>query len=180
MNSQRLKMTPCGKNIWDRLVHFVCLVSTLRFWLFYGKNPKFAYNCTIVILTDLFSLTIIALLFFLQFKEPLILLLLASAFVSLCMSQFDDAVVITLAIVIVATVAFIQELRTDKALEELKKQVSLYEFTEDIHIVLIWFSIVKGNFYMIFYYFCILHIQRVRMVKRAKDLFLMKRKKKCR
>lgn len=63
--------------------------------------------------------------------------MLASAFVSLCMSQFDDAVVITLAIVIVATVAFIQELRTDKALEELKKQVSLYEFTEDIHIVLI-------------------------------------------
>lgn len=96
------------------------------------------------------------------------------------MSQFDDAVVITLAIVIVATVAFIQELRTDKALEELKKQVSLYEFTEDIHIVLIWFSIVKGNFYIIFYYFCILHIQRVRMVKRAKDLFLMKRKKKYR
>lgn len=60
-----------------------------------------------------------------QFKEPLILLLLASSFVSLCMGQFDDAVVITLAIVIVATVAFIQELRTDKALEELKKQVSL-------------------------------------------------------
>ena len=60
---------------------------------------------------------------FIQFKEPLILLLLASALVSLCMSQFDDAVVITLAIVIVATVAFIQELRTDKAIEELKKQV---------------------------------------------------------
>ncbi|XP_076036714.1 secretory pathway calcium atpase isoform X2 [Oratosquilla oratoria] len=58
-----------------------------------------------------------------QFKEPLILLLLASAAVSLCMGQLDDAVVITLAIVIVATVAFIQELRTDKALEELKKQV---------------------------------------------------------
>ncbi|XP_042226858.1 calcium-transporting ATPase type 2C member 1-like isoform X2 [Homarus americanus] len=58
-----------------------------------------------------------------QFKEPLILLLLASSFVSLCMGQFDDAVVITLAIVIVATVAFTQELRTDKALEELKKQV---------------------------------------------------------
>ncbi|XP_063888439.1 calcium-transporting ATPase type 2C member 1-like isoform X2 [Scylla paramamosain] len=58
-----------------------------------------------------------------QFKEPLILLLLASSVVSLCMGQFDDAVVITLAIVIVATVAFIQELRTDRALEELKKQV---------------------------------------------------------
>lgn len=61
---------------------------------------------------------------FLQFKEPLILLLLASSVVSLVMGQLDDAVVITLAIVIVATVAFIQELRTDRALEELKKQVS--------------------------------------------------------
>ncbi|KAG0719190.1 Calcium-transporting ATPase type 2C member 1 [Chionoecetes opilio] len=58
-----------------------------------------------------------------QFKEPLILLLLVSSLVSLCMGQFDDAVVITLAIVIVATVAFTQELRTDKALEELRKQV---------------------------------------------------------
>lgn len=58
-----------------------------------------------------------------QFKEPLILLLLASSLVSLVMGQLDDAVVITLAIVIVATVAFIQELRTDRALEELKKQV---------------------------------------------------------
>lgn len=61
---------------------------------------------------------------FIQFKEPLILLLLASSVVSLVMGQLDDAVVITLAIVIVATVAFIQELRTDRALEELKKQVS--------------------------------------------------------
>ncbi|KAK4291732.1 hypothetical protein Pmani_035458 [Petrolisthes manimaculis] len=58
-----------------------------------------------------------------QFKEPLILLLLASSLVSLVMGQLDDAVVIMLAIVIVATVAFIQELRTDRALEELKKQV---------------------------------------------------------
>ena len=39
------------------------------------------------------------------------------------MGQFDDAVVITLAVAIIATVAFIQELRTDRALEELKKQV---------------------------------------------------------
>ncbi|CAL4124155.1 unnamed protein product [Meganyctiphanes norvegica] len=39
------------------------------------------------------------------------------------MRQFDDACVIFIAIVIVVTVAFIQELRTDKALEELKKQV---------------------------------------------------------
>ncbi|KAF2358893.1 P-type ATPase [Trinorchestia longiramus] len=58
-----------------------------------------------------------------QFKEPLILLLLVSAGVSVAMQQLDDAVVITLAIIIVATVAFVQEMRTDKALEELKKQV---------------------------------------------------------
>lgn len=34
-------------------------------------------------------------MFFLQFKNPLILLLLASALVSVCMKQFDDAVSIT-------------------------------------------------------------------------------------
>ena len=51
------------------------------------------------------------------------MLLLTSAAVSVVMKQLDDAVVITLAIIIVATVAFVQELRTDKALEELKKQV---------------------------------------------------------
>lgn len=34
-------------------------------------------------------------LFLLQFKNPLILLLLGSAFVSVCMRQFDDAVSIT-------------------------------------------------------------------------------------
>lgn len=43
-----------------------------------------------------------------QFKNPLILLLLASAFVSICMKQFDDAVSITVAIIIVVTVAFVQ------------------------------------------------------------------------
>ena len=59
-----------------------------------------------------------------QFKEPLILLLLASAAVSVVMRQLDDAVVISMAIIIVATVAFVQELRTDRALEELKKQVN--------------------------------------------------------
>nr|CAD7427490.1 unnamed protein product [Timema monikensis] len=54
-----------------------------------------------------------------QFKNPLIMLLLASAFVSVCMKQFDDAVSITVAIIIVVTVAFIQEYRSEKSLEEL-------------------------------------------------------------
>ncbi|XP_012273075.1 calcium-transporting ATPase type 2C member 1 [Orussus abietinus] len=58
-----------------------------------------------------------------QFKNPLILLLLGSALVSVCMRQFDDAVSITVAIMIVVTVAFVQEYRSEKSLEELTKLV---------------------------------------------------------
>lgn len=58
-----------------------------------------------------------------QFQNPLILLLLASAFVSVCMKQFDDAVSITIAILIVVTVAFIQEYRSEKSLEALTKLI---------------------------------------------------------
>ncbi|XP_050431382.1 calcium-transporting ATPase type 2C member 1 isoform X2 [Adelges cooleyi] len=58
-----------------------------------------------------------------QFRNPLILLLLASALVSVCMKQFDDAFSITTAIIIVVTVAFIQEYRSEKSLEELTKLV---------------------------------------------------------
>lgn len=58
-----------------------------------------------------------------QFKNPLIMLLLASALVSVCMKQLDDAVSITVAIIIVVTVAFVQEYRSEKSLEELTKLV---------------------------------------------------------
>ncbi|CAO1440295.1 unnamed protein product [Diamesa serratosioi] len=58
-----------------------------------------------------------------QFKNPLILLLLGSALVSIIMKQYDDAISITIAIIIVVTVAFIQEYRSEKSLEELKKLV---------------------------------------------------------
>ena len=58
-----------------------------------------------------------------QFRNPLILLLLASAGISLVMGQFDDAVSITVAIIIVVTVAFVQEYRSEKSLEELTKLV---------------------------------------------------------
>ncbi|XP_034831378.1 calcium-transporting ATPase type 2C member 1 isoform X2 [Maniola hyperantus] len=58
-----------------------------------------------------------------QFQNPLILLLLGSAFVSVCMRQFDDALSITIAIMIVVTVAFVQEYRSEKSLEELNKLV---------------------------------------------------------
>lgn len=49
--------------------------------------------------------------------------LIGSALVSIFMRQFDDAVSITIAIIIVVTVAFIQEYRSEKSLEELKKLV---------------------------------------------------------
>ncbi|XP_042328003.1 calcium-transporting ATPase type 2C member 1 isoform X2 [Sceloporus undulatus] len=58
-----------------------------------------------------------------QFKNPLIMLLLASAVISVIMHQFDDAVSITVAILIVVTVAFVQEYRSEKSLEELNKLV---------------------------------------------------------
>ncbi|KIH58931.1 e1-E2 ATPase [Ancylostoma duodenale] len=58
-----------------------------------------------------------------QFKNPLILLLLASAVVSLLMRQFDDAISITVAVVIVVTVGFVQEYRSEKTLEQLNKLV---------------------------------------------------------
>lgn len=58
-----------------------------------------------------------------QFKNPLIILLLASAVISVIMQQLDDAVSITVAIIIVVTVAFVQEYRSEKSLEELSKLV---------------------------------------------------------
>jgi Ca2+-transporting ATPase len=53
----------------------------------------------------------------------MILLLLASACISLAMRQYDDAISITIAIIIVVTVAFIQENRAEKEIEALKKLV---------------------------------------------------------
>ncbi|CAD5210533.1 unnamed protein product [Bursaphelenchus xylophilus] len=58
-----------------------------------------------------------------QFKNPLIALLLASAIVSLLMKQYDDALSITVAVVIVVTVGFVQEYRSEKTLEKLNKLV---------------------------------------------------------
>lgn len=56
-------------------------------------------------------------------QDPLILLLIGSAVVSFIMGNIDDAVSITLAIVIVVTVGFVQEYRSEKSLEALNKLV---------------------------------------------------------
>ncbi|XP_004584279.2 calcium-transporting ATPase type 2C member 2 isoform X1 [Ochotona princeps] len=58
-----------------------------------------------------------------QFKNPLILLLLSSALVSVLTQEYEDAVSIALAVLIVVTVAFVQEYRSEKSLEELTKLV---------------------------------------------------------
>ena len=61
-----------------------------------------------------------------QFKETLILLLLASAAISYVMGNLDDAVSITIAVTIVVTVGFVQEYRSEKSLEALNKLVPHY------------------------------------------------------
>lgn len=58
-----------------------------------------------------------------QFKETLILLLLGSAAVSFFIGNTDDAISITLAVIIVVTVGFVQEYRSEKSLEALNKLV---------------------------------------------------------
>jgi Ca2+-transporting ATPase len=65
--------------------------------------------------------------FFKQFVEsPLILLLLASSVVSLLMGNYDDAISIAIAVLIVVTVGFVQEYRSEKSLEALNKLVPHY------------------------------------------------------
>ncbi|KAG8829989.1 High affinity Ca2+/Mn2+ P-type ATPase-like protein [Serendipita sp. 399] len=57
------------------------------------------------------------------YESPLNLLLLGSALVSALMGNIDDAVSITIAILIVLTVGFVQERRSEKSLEALNKLV---------------------------------------------------------
>ncbi|KAI0008818.1 calcium-transporting P [Xylariaceae sp. FL0662B] len=58
-----------------------------------------------------------------QFREPLILLLLISAFLSIFVGNTDDAVSITIAVTIVVTVGFVQEYRSEKSIEALNHLV---------------------------------------------------------
>ncbi|KAL8766759.1 MAG: hypothetical protein Q9209_006551 [Squamulea sp. 1 TL-2023] len=61
-----------------------------------------------------------------QFRETLILLLLASAVISFFMGNLDDAVSIAIAVTIVVTVGFVQEYRSEKSLEALNRLVPHY------------------------------------------------------
>ncbi|KAJ6593200.1 Ca-transporting ATPase [Mycena capillaripes] len=57
------------------------------------------------------------------YESPLILLLCASAAVSGIMGNIDDAISITIAVLIVLTVGFVQEQRSEKSLQALNKLV---------------------------------------------------------
>ncbi|KAH9851152.1 calcium-transporting ATPase [Lenzites betulinus] len=57
------------------------------------------------------------------YENPLILLLCGSAIVSAVMGNIDDSVSITIAVLIVLTVGFVQEQRSEKSLEALNKLV---------------------------------------------------------
>ncbi|KAL4263970.1 High affinity Ca2+/Mn2+ P-type ATPase-like protein [Pleurotus pulmonarius] len=57
------------------------------------------------------------------YESPLILLLCGSAGISAVMGNVDDAVSITIAVLIVLTVGFVQERRSEKSLEALNKLV---------------------------------------------------------
>lgn len=57
------------------------------------------------------------------YSDPMIMLLIGSAFISFLMGNIDDAVSITAAILIVVTVGFVQEYRSEKSLEALNKLV---------------------------------------------------------
>ena len=58
-----------------------------------------------------------------QFSDPLILMLLASAFLSVLMKQFDDAFSIAAAIAIVVTVGCVQEYKSERTLKAMTKLV---------------------------------------------------------
>ncbi|KAJ5670167.1 Calcium-transporting ATPase 1 [Penicillium maclennaniae] len=67
-----------------------------------------------------------------QFKETLILLLLASAGISFLMGNLDDALSITLAVTIVVSVGFVQEYRSEKSLEALSQNAPLAGLGEEL------------------------------------------------
>ncbi|KAK8864588.1 calcium-transporting P-type ATPase, PMR1-type [Kwoniella newhampshirensis] len=60
------------------------------------------------------------------YENPLILLLMGSSVISALMGQYDDAVCVVVAVLIVLTVGFVQEQRSEKSLEALNKLVPHY------------------------------------------------------
>ena len=81
------------------------------------------------------------------FKEPLILLLLGSAVLSVVVGQYDDAISIAAAVLIVGTVAFVQEYRSEQSLEALNTLVPprCHVLREGLLINILAESVVVGD-----------------------------------
>jgi len=59
-----------------------------------------------------------------KFTDPMVVMLLISACISLLMQQYDDAFSIILAVVIVSTVGFVQEYKSEQSVEALKELIA--------------------------------------------------------
>ena len=59
-----------------------------------------------------------------KFTDPMVVMLLVSACISLLMKQYDDAFSIILAVVIVSTVGFVQEYKSEQSVEALKELIA--------------------------------------------------------
>lgn len=91
------------------------------------------------------------LILFNQFKDVMIVILLAAAFISIAIGHIKDAVVVLIIVLLNALIGFIQEYRAEKAMAGLKKMASLNSLVrrEGNTIEIASSELVKGDIVLI-------------------------------